>query len=159
MWSECPGAPTAKLVLLVRQFMVQRNFCPRDSMLVASLAPIAPARTQKEQNLWLLQQSIPRATQHGFVPIRGVHFWVDNDMCQNCFTWKCLTRPPTNWNTCFRPFASSVRDPGDSHVAWYHQGKGHFCWAMYLSENDDNLAVKWIRGRLPAGEVRWARWW
>ena len=98
---------------------------------MASLGPIAPTRTQKEQNLWLLQESIPRATHQGYVPIRGVQFWVDNDVCQSYITWKCRTRPPTNWSTCFRPFAPSGPSPGDSHVAWYNQGKGHFFGAMY----------------------------
>ena len=67
-------------------------------------------------------------------------------------------RAPSNWNPSFRPLASSVRPPGDSRVAWCQQCKGHFLRLMYASENDGHLEVKWRKGRLPPGEVRWARW-
>jgi len=88
VWSEYPmGRPRRRwcgfgqAVLGTTQFLAKN----KGRMPVASLVPIAPTRTQKALNLWLLQQSIPRANNQGFVPIRGVQFWVDNDMCQNCF--------------------------------------------------------------------------
>ena len=89
---------------------------------------------------------------------RGVQFWLDDGLCQTHYKWKRLTGPPTNWNTCFRPPACSVRSPGESQVAWYQQCKGHFFWVMHASENNDNLEVKWLKERLPSGEVKRANW-
>ena len=67
-------------------------------------------------------------------------------------------KAPANWHSCFRPLASNVRSPGNSHVAWHPQGKGDFFGVVYSSENEGNLEVKWIKGRLPPSEVKWANW-
>ena len=72
-WSKYPwGAHGEDGVALVRQFLAQRNFWPKDIMPVASLVPLAPARSQGEQHLWLRQQIIPRTMRQEFIPIRGV---------------------------------------------------------------------------------------
>ena len=145
-------------VALIRKFLVQHNFWPRDNTVVALLVPLALVGTQQEQNLRLQQQIIPPVKQHGFIPIRGVQFLMDDDLCQTDYKWKCLTWPPhTNWHTCFRPLASSVQSPGDSHVAWHQHGTGDFVWAMYPSEHEGNLEVKWTKGQFPPSKIEWAR--
>ena len=96
--------------------------------------------------------------QQGFVPIRGVQFWVDNGLRQTYYKWKCLTGPPpTNWITCFRPLAPSVQPLGDRQVAWYKPGNGNFFGDVHLLERWQ-LRGEWAMGRLPPGKVRWARW-
>ena len=164
VWSKYPyDAHGHDGVALIRNFLVQHNFWPRAVMLVAGFLPVALARSHTGRNLWLWQQCIPRTMQQVFIPIRGVQFWVYDGPCQARYKWKSLTAPPpptttTTWNTCFGQPASSVRPLGESQVAWYQQCKGHFFWKLYDSENDGNLEVKWLKGRLPPGGVRWASW-
>ena len=52
VWSEYPwGAHGEYGVALVSKFFVQLNVWPKDIMPVASLVPVAPARTQQEHNM------------------------------------------------------------------------------------------------------------
>ena len=102
-------------IALVKQFLIQQKFWPRDSTIVASWVPLAVAGTQKEQNLRLQQQLIPPLRQHVFIPIRGVQFWMDDDLCQTDYKWKCLTRAPQigtlalgHWRPTFSPLAIAM---------------------------------------------------
>ena len=47
--------------------------------------------------------------------------------------------------------------PGEYHVTFYQQVKGHWFWAMYRDERTGNLTVKWVRGCGPPGSSRWQR--
>ena len=103
-------------IALVRKFWIQRSVWPRDSTVVASLVPLALVGTQKEHNMRLHQQIIPPKRQRGFIPVRGVQFWMDDDLRYTDYNWKCLTRtpPPTgtlafgHWRPTFNPLAIAM---------------------------------------------------
>ena len=68
MWSEYPwGTHGEDGVDLVRQFLVQRNFWPRESCLWHPSSQLPQLARTTEHNMLLLQQSIPRANQQGVV--------------------------------------------------------------------------------------------
>ena len=70
------------------------------------------------------------------------------------YTWEVLQGGPDVPDLqC--PVPSGHLLPGEFNSACYQQVKGHWFWAMYRDEAENQLVVKWVRGRCRPSGTRW----
>ena len=140
-------------VAAVKSILLNLGFYPRMVMQVASLTPPA-VPTQAQRNIAKKEQGFPSVDWTRVTLIRGVELWMDDPQVLEEYTWEVLQGgPKVSDLQC--PVSSGHLRPGEFNITFYQQVKGHWFWAMYRDEAENQLVVKRARGRCQPSGKRW----
>ena len=140
----------------VTKFLKLNGFWTGSCMTVSKTTAPHMARSQKEMNLVVLADTVPRAMWNDFNAPRGVKLFIHDETYLNDYKWSTHLGIPEDIERCFlRPESSVGAVPGTAQVTYYLQSKGHWFWAFFPHEGSGHLQVKWIRGRTPPGKLQW----
>jgi len=139
-------------VAAVKSILLNLGFYPRTVMPIEGRRPPAVA-SQRDRNTATKEQGLPSVLWNNLQLIRGVELWLEDPMMLEEYTWAMLQGGPTVAELQ-SPVSSGALRPGEYNITFYQQVKGHWFWAMYRDEAQNQLIVKWVRGRCPPGGKR-----
>jgi energy-coupling factor transporter transmembrane protein EcfT len=139
-------------VAAVKSILQNLGFYPRTVMPIEGRRPPA-VPSKRDRNTATKEQGLPSVLWSNLLLVRGVDLWLEDPMMLEEYTWSMLQGGPTV-DALQSPVSSGALRPGEYNITFYQQVKGHWFWAMYRDEAQNQLIVKWVRGRCPPGGKR-----